>query len=258
MQTIAEIKEILAHADADELAVLDRALQADTRKGVIRALEQAHRRCAAEQAERVRVDGLYRFQREIGGDGILLGLDEVGRGPLAGPLVVGGVVLADGPHILGLDDSKRLSSARREEIADRVKREARGWTLQSIAPEEIDEQGMAACLRRAFSAAIADIESQGLSVDVILLDGNPLHLDAREVSVVGGDARCACIAAASIVAKVARDTRMVAYAQEYPEYHFESNKGYGSQEHIEAIRQFGLSSIHRRSFCHFDIQPSLF
>ena len=258
MQTIAEIKEILAHADADELVVLDRALQADTRKGVIRALEQAHKRCASEQAERERVDGLYCFQREIGGKGILLGLDEVGRGPLAGPLVVGGVVLADEPHILGLDDSKRLSCARREEIAERVKREARAWTLQSIPPEDIDENGMAASLRRAFSAAIADIEAQGVAVDAILLDGNPLHLDSREVNIVGGDARCASISAASIIAKVARDARMVAYAQEYPGYHFESNKGYGSQEHIEAIRQLGLSPIHRRSFCHFDIQPSLF
>ena len=109
-----------------------------------------------------------------------------------------------------------------------------------------------------FAAAIAAVEAEGVSVDVVLLDGNPLHLDPREVNVVKGDGKCASIAAASLVAKVARDHVMEAYAEQYPGYGFESNKGYGSEGHMAAIRERGLCPIHRRSFCSFAAQESLF
>jgi ribonuclease HII len=117
---------------------------------------------------------------------------------------------------------------------------------------------MTACLKTAFSRAIADIERQGVQVDRVLLDGNPLGIDKREVNVIKGDAQCACIAAASIIAKVARDTLMESYAKLYPSYGFEKNKGYGSAAHMDAISRFGLSPIHRRSFCHFYEQQTLF
>jgi len=109
-----------------------------------------------------------------------------------------------------------------------------------------------------FAAAIAAVEAEGVAVDVVLLDGNPLHLDPREVNVVKGDGKCASIAAASLVAKVARDHVMEAYAEQYPGYGFESNKGYGSEGHMAAIRERGLCPIHRRSFCSFAAQESLF
>ena len=102
------------------------------------------------------------------------------------------------------------------------------------------------------------MEAKGVAVDVVLLDGNPLHLDPREVNVVKGDGKCASIAAASLVAKVARDHVMEAYAEQYPGYGFESNKGYGSEGHMAAIRERGLCPIHRRSFCSFAAQESLF
>ena len=258
MQTVQEIRSLLQSANADEFVVLERALKADTRKGVKQALETARHRLAAEQEELDRVAGLYRFQREIGGQGALLGLDEVGRGPLAGPLTIGGVVLPDSPYILGLNDSKQVHEAKRKSIADIVKDTAVAYTVQHISPEEIDEHGMAACLRIAFGRAIGDIESQGVHVDCILLDGNPLHLDEREVNVVKGDAKCACIAAASILAKVTRDSLMESYAELYPSYGFEKNKGYGSASHMDAIMKCGLSPIHRRSFCHFYDQQTLF
>ena len=249
---------MLQTASAEELAVLERALSADTRKGVINALEAARRRIEAEENERKRLNGLYEFQEQIGGSGLLLGMDEVGRGPIAGPLTIGGVVLPREPQIPGLNDSKQIPEAKRPAIAREIREHAIAWTIQHIEPAEIDQNGMAASLRKAFSAAIADIESQGISVDAILLDGNPLHLDSREINVIKGDAKCACISAASIIAKVERDSLMERYAEVYPFYGFEHNKGYGSEQHIAAIGAHGLSPIHRRSFCHFHEQPTLF
>ena len=258
MQTVIEIRDLLKHANEEEYRALERALRADTRKGVAQALAAAKKRIEGESAERNRVAVLYDTERKIASGGIVLGLDEVGRGPLAGPLTVGGVVLPAEPHILGLNDSKQIPEHRRKDIAVTIREVAMAWTIQHVEPAEIDEYGMATCLRRAFSAAIVDIESQGITVDVILLDGNPLHLDEREINVVKGDARCASIAAASIIAKVERDGLMEEYAKMYPLYGFESCKGYGSAAHIEAIEQYGLTPIHRRSFCHFNEQQTLF
>ena len=258
MNTVTEIRAMLQNASFEEFAVLERALSADTRKGVINALETARRRLAAQKAEQERIESLYAFQEQLGGIGLLLGLDEVGRGPIAGPLTVGGVVLPREPHIPGLNDSKQIPEAKRPDIASRIRQSAIAWTIQHIEPSEIDEQGMSACLRKAFAAAIADIEAQGVEVTGILLDGNPLHLDPREINVIKGDAKCACISAASIIAKVERDSLMMRYAEMYPLYGFEQNKGYGSEQHMAAIRAHGLSPIHRRSFCHFHEQPTLF
>ena len=249
---------MLQSADAKEFALLERALKADTRKGVKAALAAAKKRIETEEAELERVAGLYRFQREFAGEGTILGLDEVGRGPLAGPLAVGGVVLADDPVIPGLNDSKQIPEKKRGEIAAEVQKHALAYTVQYIDAATIDEIGMTASLRKAFGAAIEAIESQGIYIDHILLDGNPLHLDERELNIVKGDAKCASISAASIVAKVARDSLMADYAKQYPAYGFERNKGYGSAEHMEAIRQYGLSPIHRATFCHVYEQPQLF
>ena len=249
--TVPEIRRKLQEADAAAFAVLERSLVADTRKGVRAAVEVARRRLEAEAAEEARLAGMYAFERELAaerGGSVVIGLDEVGRGPLAGPLAVGGVVLDADDPIAGLNDSKQVRPEDREAIAGEVRRRARAWTVQYVEPADIDRVGMTAALRRAFAAA----------VDVVLLDGNPLHLDPREVNVVKGDGKCASIAAASLVAKVARDHVMEAYAEQYPGYGFESNKGYGSEGHMAAIRERGLCPIHRRSFCSFAAQESLF
>ena len=113
-------------------------------------------------------------------------------------------------------------------------------------------------MRSAFTQSIANIESQGVKPEVVLLDGNPLHLDPREINVVHGDARCASIAAASLIAKVSRDALMVAYDDQYPGYDFASSKGYGSARHRAAIQEHGLTPIHRVSFCQNFLQESLF
>ena len=256
--TVAEIKQKLQQADAAEFAVLERSLIADTRKGVRVAVESARKRLAALEAEQQRLEGLYAFQADIAGGKLVVGLDEVGRGPLAGPLAVGAVVLPDEPRIAGLNDSKQVKPEERERIAEQVKQVALTWTVQYIEPGDIDTHGMTASLTTAFCRAIAAVEAQGVQPEVVLLDGNPLHLDAREINVVKGDGKCASIAAASIVAKVERDALMCEYAKHYPAYDFASNKGYASAAHIEAIKQQGLCPIHRVSFCHAFTQESLF
>lgn len=192
--------------------------------------------------------------RETGGEGVVVGIDEVGRGALAGPLTVGAVALPDEPEIVGVDDSKKLSPKRREELASQIREVALGVGIAHIPPDEIDACGMAASLRVAFSRALsaceADMRSRGTAekADAVLVDGNPIHIGAGERNIVHGDAKAACIAAASIVAKVTRDALMRECGEKYPGYGFERNKGYGSSEHIEAIRRLGPTCLHRMSF----------
>lgn len=250
--TVPEIKRKLQEADEAAFAVLERSLVADTRKGVRTAVEVARRRLAAEAAERERLAGMYAFERALAderGAHVIVGLDEVGRGPVAGPLAVGAVVLPADDPIAGLNDSKQVKPEQRELIAEQVRQRALAWTVCYVQPDEIDARGMSASLVSAFRRAVAAVEAAGVVPDLILLDGNPLHMDAREVNVVKGDAKCASIAAASIVAKVERDALMVELDATYPEYGFASNKGYASEDHIKAIKDHGLSPVHRASFC---------
>ncbi len=256
--TVAEIKSRLQQADAEEFKVLERSLVADSRKGVKAALESARHRLAATAAEAARLASMYEYQHELAGGAVVVGLDEVGRGPLAGPLAVGAVVLPNEPHIAGLNDSKQVKPADRERIAEEIKRIALAWSVCYVEPADIDAHGMTASLRSAFQQALRNVESAGVDVGAVLLDGNPLHMDPREINVVKGDGKCASIAAASIVAKVERDALMCRYAEEYPQYGFDACKGYASPAHIEAIKRYGLCPIHRVSFCHAFVQESLF
>lgn len=257
-QTLADIRRALQAADREEFEALSRALAADERKGVKQALSVARRRLEAEDAERARLAAMYEFQEHLADGGVAVGLDEVGRGPVAGPLTVAAVVLPQTPRIEGLNDSKQIKPDVRERIAEEVKSYALAWAIEHIDPASIDECGMARSLRTAFSKALAAVQAQGVSFECVLLDGNALGLDPRERNVVKGDAKCASIAAASIIAKVERDAMMRDYAKMYPEYGFEHNKGYASGDHIAAIEQFGLSPIHRATFCRAWTQQSLF
>lgn len=242
-----------AVSSKEELAHLRHALAQDDRKGVPRELDKAQRRLERQAQEDERLAGLYRFEADIltsRAARVAVGLDEVGRGPIAGPLAAGAVVLdPSADPIERLDDSKKLSPQVREAVAGQIKASCVAWSVVYASPRQIDERGIMACLIEAFSGAIEDIERQGVSPDAFLLDGNPLHLDQREVNVVKGDARCASIAAASVVAKVERDRLMDELDEAHPGYGFSSNKGYGSESHIAAIRELGLSTVHRASFC---------
>lgn len=256
--TVTEIRGLLAAADACEFPALEEALAADGRKGVRSAVEACRRRLAAEAAEEARLEALYAFDRRWGAPETVVGLDEVGRGAVAGPLAVGAVVLPDSPRIPLLNDSKQLTPAQREETAARIKEAALAWSVYYIEPARIDGEGMAACLRAAFKGALDEVEGAGLPLSTVLVDGNPLGIDAREANVVKGDGTSAAIAAASIVAKVERDRFMVQLSSTFPQYGFSSHKGYGSAEHIEAIARYGLSPVHRASFCRAFQQQSLF
>lgn len=254
--TAREIAATLSSASLEEAQELVERYAEDPRKQVRHAVDVARRRLERELAERERVRGMYSLQSELGGDGIVLGVDEVGRGALAGPLTVAAVCLPRDPVIWGLNDSKQLSAHERERLAATIAEHAIGIGMAHIEPASIDAVGMASALRHAMRSAIRDT---GLQPDRVLIDGNPLGVHPAERYVIKGDARIACIAAASIVAKVTRDALMVSYDQEYPGYHLAACKGYGSAEHIAAIRSLGLSPIHRASFCeNFVEQPRLF
>ena len=238
----AQVAAELAAATLEEIPALVQRYACDPRTQVRKACERAERRRAKELAERERVDGMYRAMRELGGDGVVVGVDEVGRGSVAGPLTVCAVCLPAEPRIWGVNDSKQLTPAKRELLAVQIAEVASAVGMCHIPPERIDEVGMAQSMREA----VADT---GLAPDCVLMDGNPLGAVPNERDVVHGDAKVACIAAASILAKVTRDEMLVELDAEYPGYHLAQSKGYASPEHIQAIREKGLTPIHRVSFC---------
>lgn len=242
----AQVAAELASASFEEIESLAERYAEDPRRQVQQACQRALRRHEKELAERCRVDAMYEAMRSFGGEGLVLGVDEVGRGSVAGPLTVCAVCLPDEPRIWGINDSKQLSAAKREMLAMRIADVATAIGICHIPPARIDEVGMARALREAVAGAVADT---GVTPDCVLMDGNPLGAVACEKNVVKGDATVACIAAASIVAKVTRDELMVELDAEYPEYHFAQSKGYASAEHIQAIKERGLSPVHRVSFC---------
>lgn len=251
-----EIAALISSADAEELAELEHRYEGDPRKQVQTALNRARNRLAREAAEQERVAAMYQTQQELGGDGLVLGVDEVGRGAVAGPLTVAAVALPASPMILGINDSKQLTPAQRESLAEKIEEVALAVGIAHVPPAQIDRVGMSRALRIAMAQAI---QNAGVEPSAVLIDGNPVHVHEREVCVVKGDARVACIAAASIVAKVTRDAIMVGYDGEFPAYHLAACKGYASAEHIAAIRSYGLTNIHRVSFCgNFVETPRLF
>lgn len=241
-----DIARKLHEASFEELGALEELYRDDSRKQVQDALARAERRHEKEAAERERVEQMYALQEKLGGPGLVIGVDEVGRGAIAGPLTVGAVILPADPKIWGLNDSKQLTPEKREVLAAEIADVAIVIGMAHIPPETIDALGMSACLRRAMAEAIA---SCGVEPDCVLIDGNPVHVHPKEKALVKGDARIAAIAAASIVAKVTRDHLMCELAEEYPAYGWDACKGYGSKEHIEAIRKYGLTPYHRASFC---------
>lgn len=253
MGSVADIKRQMGDASSSELSALIARYQEDERAGVQAAVMSARKRLERYEREQERLSRLYGFEADLimqHGGGVAVGLDEVGRGPLAGPLAVGAVVLdPHTPLIEGLDDSKKLAPAKREQVSAQVKAACLASTVVFVSPQRIDEDGIVPSLKSAFTAAVEEIEGSGIHVDVILLDGNPLGFDSREVNVIKGDGRCASIAAASVIAKMERDELMDKLDAEHPGYGFASNKGYGSAEHLDALRALGLSTVHRKSYC---------
>ena len=191
---------------------------------------------------------LWELENEIYDSGVSLicGVDEAGRGPLAGPVCAAAVILPRNIEIVGLNDSKKLSEKSREKLYDEICEKAMSFGIAFASVEEIEELNILNAAMLAMNRAIAQLEPQP---ELALIDGNcssAIEINSR--CVIKGDAKCADIAAASILAKVTRDRYMLEMAQKYPEYHFERHKGYGTKLHYEALREYGPCEIHRPSF----------
>lgn len=187
---------------------------------------------------------LMQFDVEYRCFGSIAGMDEVGRGPFAGNVVAACVMMPEAPLIEGIDDSKKISEKRREELYERIMEVALHVGIGQIGPEEIDRINILQATRRAMEQAASRIPAEVFLIDAV----TGLQLKGHQMPLIKGDARSYHIAAASIVAKVTRDRDMIRMAEIYPEYGFERNKGYGTAEHIEALRKHGPCPIHRRTF----------
>ena len=191
---------------------------------------------------------LWEIERELHtqGVGLICGVDEAGRGPLAGPVCAAAVILPAEADLPGLNDSKKLSEKKREQLFPEIQRIALAWSVAFATVEEIEERNILGATMLSMNRAI---EGLSLRPELALIDGNRnKEIEMPSRCVVHGDARCASIAAASILAKVSRDRLMVELSREYPQYGFEQHKGYGTRAHYEALREHGPCPAHRPSF----------
>lgn len=212
------------------------------------------------QNEIERLNGMYAYEKGLGEGALyIFGIDEAGRGPLCGPVVTGCTVLADDPHILWLNDSKKLSEKKREELFPEIKEKAIAYGIGSADAARIDEinilNATLEAMKDAYENCIRALEEKlGKTIDrsevLVLVDGNRTvpGIHEKQITVVSGDAKCPSISAASILAKVSRDHLLEEYDKRWPEYGFAKHKGYGTREHMEAIRKYGPLPIHRKSF----------
>ncbi len=244
--SIGEIKALFDNATTDELPDLIKEYESDERSGVVACIKKAGKKLEALQKEIERTEKLKEFERKYESLGYVCGIDEVGRGPLAGPVVTGAVILPRDCKILYLNDSKQLSEKKREELYDVIMREAVATAIGFNGPERIDEINILQATYEAMRDAVSKLDPQP---DVLLNDAVTIPgITIKQVPIIKGDAKSISIAAASIIAKVTRDRLMVEYDKIYPEYGFAKNKGYGSAEHIEALKKYGKTPIHRNSF----------
>lgn len=222
-------------------------LMNDPRKGVVAFAQKTLRAHERVVHERARLEKLWRFENEAYAQGYraIVGTDEVGRGPLAGPVVAAAVVLPRGVEILGINDSKKLSEKRREALAEEIKAKALAYKIAEISPAEIDRVNILHAAERAMKEAVETLPFG----DYLLVDGqNQLDVRLPVRNLIGGDSISISIAAASIIAKVYRDHLMVQLDSVYPQYNFAQNKGYGTADHYAALQKYGPSPVHRRSF----------
>jgi ribonuclease HII len=244
--TVAEIIEHLARYRIAPESLL-RALARD-RRALVRRLALRARKVAADaRAEAARLRGLYREERRrLRAGQIVAGIDEVGCGPLAGPVVAAAVVLRPSPPIRGLNDSKQLRREEREALVTEIRAGAEAIAVGEASVEEIDRWNILGATRLAMQRAVAQLAP---APGFLLIDGrHVLPNGFPQTAIVKGDGSCACIAAASIVAKIARDQMMRELDRQYPEYGFARHKGYATVEHLAALDRHGPSPVHRRAF----------
>ncbi len=243
---IAEIKLEFMEADLDYIpALLDR-YESDDRSGVINLCRLYQSKLSKYQNELNRIESMKLFDRNHGDCTYLCGIDEVGRGPFAGPVVAGAVILPKDIDILYINDSKKLSEKQREELYDEIISKAISYGIGSIPPNKIDDINI---LQATFEAMKQAVNNLKVKPDTLIIDAVTIpNMSIRQVPIIKGDAKSYSIASASIIAKVTRDRFMIAYDKVFPGYGFADNKGYGSPQHIDAIKRLGPTPIHRMSF----------
>lgn len=244
---IGFVKEDFAKAKTkEELESFISTYENDARNSVIALVERAKKAIGALEKEIARTEVMKKYEYENEQYGFVCGIDEVGRGPLAGPVVACAVILPANSQILYLNDSKKLSEKKREELYDVIMKEAVAVGIGMRDAGRIDEINILQATYEAMRDAIANLK---VKPDVLLNDAVTIPgVEIKQVPIIKGDAKSVSIAAASIVAKVTRDRMMVEYDKEYPGYEFASSKGYGTQKHIEFLKANGPTPLHRRSF----------
>ena len=246
MATIKEIKELLTTITDLESSLFEE-LGKDPRAGVQKEIQKRKREIQAELEEINRLEIMLRYEKELYAEGINLiaGVDEVGRGPLAGPVVAAAVILPKDCKIKGLNDSKKIPKKKHEEIFQVVKENALAIGIGVMDNHVIDQVNIYEATKLAMKEAIAQLQ---LKPEHLLIDAMELDLPISQTSIIKGDANSLSIAAASIIAKVTRDNLMNHYDQEFPGYDFNHNAGYGTAKHLESISKLGITPIHRTSF----------
>ena len=243
---IGEIRAELESKEVEELLDFIKIYQTDDRTGVQKLVEKAKKSLDKLEKEKERTYQLQAYEREYESYAYICGIDEVGRGPLAGPVVAGAVILPKNCDILYINDSKKLSAAKREELYDVIMDQAIAVGIGQASSQRIDEINI---LQATYVAMREAIKNLGVTPDILLNDAVTIpQVDIMQVPIIKGDAKSISIGAASIIAKVTRDRMMVDYDKEYPGYGFADNKGYGSAAHIAALKELGATPIHRRSF----------
>ena len=245
-QKINEIKKVLQAASINELPAFIDKYSRDERAGVQALLAKAEKRMQDYQKELDRTEKMKEYENQYSSFSYICGIDEVGRGPLAGPVVAGAVILPKNCNILYLNDSKQLTEKKREELYEEIMEKAVSTGLGFVSPERIDEINILQATYEAMREAVGKLQP---APDILLNDAVTIPgISVKQVPIIKGDAKSVSIAAASIIAKVTRDRLMVQYDSVFPEYGFAANKGYGAKAHIDALKKFGPTPIHRRSF----------
>lgn len=246
MPTIKEVKERLAMVDELDHPLFEELIY-DARAGVQSAINKRKRELQKQVEEDLRLEKMLAYEKELYAQGVQLiaGVDEVGRGPLAGPVVAAAVILPENCKIPGLNDSKKIPKSKHQAIYQAVLDQALSIGIGVKDNRIIDQVNIYEATKLAMLEAIQELEPQPQH---LLIDAMKLDLPISQTSIIKGDANSLSIAAASIVAKVTRDQMMIAYDQEYPGYDFSQNAGYGTTKHLEGLEKQGVSPIHRRSF----------
>ncbi len=249
MATVKEVKEALAAIESLDDARWQ-SYESDSRAGVQKAIQQRKKAIQADIDEDLRLENMLRYEKELYQQGYqaIAGIDEVGRGPLAGPVVTACVILPKNCKIKHLNDSKKIPKNHHEEIYQEILARALGIGIGIVDNNVIDQINIYEATKVGMLQAIKQLKGEVTKPDYLLIDAMHLETSIPQQSLIKGDANSLSIAAASIVAKVTRDRMMADYANDYPGYAFEKNVGYGTKEHLEGLKKYGITPIHRKTF----------